>query len=165
VKRNRSLSLFEEPDVYTLDTSAWLNIGLRSDSDDTWQYIKDLAERGCIVACAQVIDELRPSDIYALYVKPLEKALRVGDRNDADYLKHVGLITFEHPGMSKARGRKTRADPYIVALAELEGYIVVSDESRTRANRKIPGVCSKRGVRCMSLDEFIANSQKKDSTL
>jgi hypothetical protein len=58
--------------------------------------------------------------------------------------------------MSRATGLKTPADPYIVALAELEGYVVVADETcRKRPNRKIPGVCQQRGIRCITLAEFI----------
>jgi hypothetical protein len=58
--------------------------------------------------------------------------------------------------MSKATGPKTLADPYIIALAELEGYVVVTDEScNKRPNRKIPGVCKQRGIRCLTLAQFI----------
>jgi hypothetical protein len=62
--------------------------------------------------------------------------------------------------MSKATSAKTPADPYVVALAERENYVVVADESMVRKNRKIPGVCAQRKIRCISLEQFVAVNSK-----
>lgn len=160
VKRRRSLSLLKSvlPDVYLIDTSAWLDIDFRPDSDDVWRLVVNLIKQGRIVACAQVLGELHENPIYISRLKPYEEALQAGDRksDDPDYLLHVGRITHDHPAMCKATGPKTPADSYVVALAELEGYVVVADESSTRRpNRKIPGVCQQRGIRCITLAQFI----------
>ena len=161
MKKRHPMPLFRaiEPDVYVIDTSAWLNIEQRSDSTDVWCLIGKLVERGRIVACAAVLSEMRDDPIYLTRILEYETALQAGDRSsdDADYLMHVGKITHQHPGMSGARGAKTKADPYVIALAELEKYVVVADETCThRPNKKIPGVCKERGIPCMNLDEFIA---------
>lgn len=147
-----------EPDVYLVDTSAWLNIDLRSDADNVWNLINGLIRQGRIVACAQVLNELRENPMYLSRFHPYESALQAGDRNadDLAYLMHVGKVTHDHPGMACARGKKTKADPYIIALAELEKYIVVSDETCAKTqSRKIPGVCKQRGIKCLTLDEFV----------
>src|SRR5438045_3442220 len=129
MKRRRRLPLFRaiDPSVYVIDTSAWLNIDLRPDSEDVWQLIVGLTNEERVVACAQVLQELRDHPIYMLRLKPCEEALRAGDHrsNDPDYLLHVGKIAHAHPAMSKVVGWRTPADPYLIALAELEGYIVV----------------------------------------
>lgn len=145
-----------EPDVYLIDTSGWLNIDGRRDNAEVWPLIFKLIERGRIVCCSQVMGELEPDPIY-IKLKPHEKALLAGDRktDDIEYLQRVGRITYDHPGMSKATGRKTPADPYVVALAELDHYVVVADESLKRASRKIPGVCKQRKIRCKTVEEFI----------
>ena len=95
-----------------------------------------------------------------LRLKPYEEALRAGDRDsdDPEYLLHVGKITYEYPSLSRATGVRTPADPYIIALAELEHYVVVADESTKRPNRKIPGVCQQRNpqIRCLTLAQFIS---------
>jgi hypothetical protein len=166
VKRQHSLPLLQTqlPDVYLIDSSAWLNIVERTDADDVWSLIVSLIKQGRVVACAQVLGELRESDIYLSRLKPYEKALLAGDHpgDDVAYLQHVGRITHEYPAMSKATGRRTPADPYIVALAELENYVVVTDESKTkRPNRKIPGVCQQRGIRCITLDQFVTAVKKE----
>lgn len=160
MKRRSSNPLFRaiEPDVYVIDTSAWINIDTRDDSAEVWHMIESLIEQGRVVACAQVLEELRDDPIYLLRLHPYEKALKAGDRgiDDIDYLMLVGQITHDHQALCGARGRKTKADPYVIALAEIDNYIVVGDETcRKRQNRKIPGVCKKRGVRCLSLAEFV----------
>jgi Domain of unknown function (DUF4411) len=151
------------PDDYLFDTSAWLNIDLRADRDDVWSTIIRLIEKGRLFTCAQVLAEVREDPIYLLHLKAYEKALLAGDRdsNDMVYLLGVGRITHDYPSMCKATGRKTPADPYVVALAEMEGYVVVADESRKRPSRKIPGVCAKRNVRCIDLSEFVRANDRE----
>jgi hypothetical protein len=147
-----------EPNVYLIDTSARINIDLRDDSADVWNLIVALIRQGRIVACAQVLTELRDNPIYLLRLHPYEAALQAGDRSaeDVEFLLFVGKVTHAHPGMCAARGKKTKADAYVVALAELEKYVVVADETCThRPNRKIPGVCQQRGIDCWSLDKFV----------
>lgn len=153
-----------EPDVYLIDTSGWLNIDGRADCAEVWAMILRLVEKGRIVCCSQVLHELETDPTY-LKLKPHEKALLAGDRdgNDMEYLRRVGRITYDHPAMSKATGRKTPADPYVVALAELEHYVVVADESLKRPSRKIPGVCQQRRIRCLTVDEFVLAVQNEEN--
>ena len=163
MKSDHRLPLFVsvEPDVYEIDTSSWLNIEPRPDCEDVWHMIIALIEQGRIVACAQVLDEMRNNPIFARLM-PYEAALRAGDgkSDDIDYLQHVGKITHAYPSMSRATGRKTPADSYVVALAEREKYVVVADESLKRPNRKIPGVCRQCGIRCITLAEFVEEIRK-----
>jgi hypothetical protein len=165
MKRTRRAPLFVsvEPDVYLIDTSAWLNIEHRLDFEEVWAIVVRLIEEGRIVVCAQVMGELKDNPIYLTRLKKYEDALLAGDEksDDPDYLLHVGKITHEHPAMAKARGKRTPADPYVVALAEREKYVIVADETtRKRPSRKIPGVCEQRKIKCISLDQFVAaNSQ------
>lgn len=93
----------------------------------------------------------------------MEQALLKGDASggDIEYLQCVGKITHDFPSMSKATGTKTPADPYVVALAQMEEYTVVADESKRRKNRKIPGVCEQLGIDCLTLKEFILAEVKK----
>jgi hypothetical protein len=158
MKRRRPSPLFQqiEPDVYVIDSSAWNNIDGRSDAEDVWQLIDQLIQDGRIVACAQVLTEIRDEPFFLLHLHAHELALQIGDRTDTDYLMHVGKITREHQAMAGARGTKTKADPYVVALAELDKYVVVADETCThRPNKKIPGVCKQRGIKFKTLDEFV----------
>ena len=161
MKRRHSEPLLQavSPDVYLIDTSAWFDIDSRADAGDVWRIIVTLIEDARVFFCAQVLHELRGSSTYESRLKRYEKALSAGDRDDIAYLQHVGKITHDYPAMSKPTGSKTPADPYVIALAELEGYVVVADESMKRPNRKIPGVCKQRGIRYLTLTQFISKEK------
>jgi len=150
VKRRHSLPLLQSqlPDVYLIDTSAWFNINERQDRQDVWRLIVDLIGHGRIVAPAQVLGELRDDQIFKTHLKPYETELLAGDHgtDDISYLQLVGRTTHDYPSMAKATGEKTPADPYVVALAETEGHVVVADESRKRANRKYPASATSEGL-------------------
>jgi hypothetical protein len=165
MKRRASSPLFRdiEPVVYLFDTSAWLDIEAHIKCEAIWDAIRRLADDGRAVTCAQVVAEIRDDPIYEARIKPLEKVLLTGDGNGSDpvYLQHVGKITHDFPGMCKARGWKTPADPYVVALAQMENYTVVADENMRRKNRKIPGVCLQLRIRCLTLAKFIIAEVKK----
>jgi len=169
MKRPRSLPLFRstEPDVFLFDTSAWLSIDSLPNRDEVWATIRHLIESGRLFTCQQVINELRDDPIYETRIKPFEKALLAGDHsNDMEHLMRVGKITYDFPAMSKARGAKTPADPYVVALAKEEGYVVVAEETTNkRKNRKIPGVCEQLKIRCIMLKEFVAQAKREDSSV
>jgi hypothetical protein len=145
-----------EPEVYLIDSSSWFNIEIHLDGGKIWPRIYKLIGEKRIVVCGEVFEEIRKSPIYER-LRFHEAALREGDlpTSDVEYLQLIGKITREHPSMSKARSRKFCADPYIVALAKIQGYTVVADESDGRANKKIPGACKKLGVRCIKLPQFI----------
>jgi len=165
MKRRASLPLFQktEPIVYLFDTSAWLDIEPLPKREAIWDTIRRLANEGRIVTCAQVVAELREDHVYLAQIKPLEKTLLAGDGDGSNpaYLQRVGKITHDFPGMCRATGSKTPADPYIVALAQMENYTVVADENMKRKNRKIPGVCQQLGIPCLTLRKFIALEVKK----
>jgi hypothetical protein len=147
-------------DVYLIDTSSWINMEEHSNYENMWRIVVSLINQGRIVVCGQVMEELRDNRIYAR-LKQYEDAIRAGDEksDNPEYLQHAGKITHDHPAMSKARGKKTPADPYVIALAEREGYVVVADETiEKRRNRKIPGVCDKLQIKCITLEKFIADN-------
>jgi hypothetical protein len=163
-RRRLESTLFEPipPKVYLFDTSAWLNIESCSDQENIWSVVRTLVEEGRICTCHEVVGELREGSIYEPRIKPMEKTLLAGipNANDVLYLQSVGRITHDYPSMSKATSSKTPADPFVVALAQAEGYIVVADESKKRPSRKIPGVCAKLKILCITLKQFIHDEVK-----
>jgi hypothetical protein len=163
-RRRLEPTLFEPtpPKVYLFDTSAWLNIESRSDKEHIWSLVRKLADEGRVCTCHEVIGELREDSIYETRIKPMEKVLVAGcpNTNDIPFLQRVGRITHDYPGMSRATSSKTPADQFVVATAQAEGYTVVADESKKRPSRKIPGVCAKLRISCITLKQFIHDEVK-----
>jgi hypothetical protein len=153
-----------EPEIFLFDTSAWFSIESLPDPDKIWAAIKALIEAGRLYTCRQVISEVRPDPIYKTRIRPFEKALVSTERSSPEHLLKVGKITAAFPGMSRPRHRKTTADPFVVALAQEEGYTVVTDETaKKRKNRKIPGACEKLNIKCVTLEEFVAQVEREDA--
>lgn len=165
MKKRWSGPLFHsiEPDVYLVDTSAWINIDEREDSISAWSLVCRLLEIGRVVTCPQVLGELKNNPLYEKYLKQREAVLTAGIRTsgDAEYLACLGRIALAHPAMCKSRGEKEPADTYVVALAELDRYIVVVDETtRKKRNKKIPGVCDLRNIKWIPSDVFLSEAVK-----
>ena len=163
MRKDSNLTLFDsdepKPTIYIVDSSAWFNIDLRQDCDHVWEIVYRLIGERRIKTCGEVFDEIRGDPVYQrlrLHEATLKLDLRTS--SDLEYLKLVGEITHKHPRMCKARSRKHVADPYVIAHAELAGHIVVADESTKQPSKKIPGVCHKRGVKCIDLDQFVADN-------
>lgn len=47
------------------------------------------------------------------------------------------------------------ADPFLVAKAENENYVVVTQEKYVANAINLPSVCKSRGVRCINLEQFM----------
>jgi hypothetical protein len=160
MKRRKVPPLFVavEPPTYVMDTSAWFNVNELADAATAWAIIQLLIAAQRLVMPPEVIDELKLDDDLWPRLQPLEKQFRLV-RSDETYFKRVGVISAAYPGMARIRSKKTRADPFVIALAELEDLTVVCDESTKKPSRKIPGVCEKRHVKCVSLTTMLADER------
>lgn len=163
MRRDSNPTLFDSdeprPTIYIVDSSAWFNVDLRNDHDHIWEIVYRLIGERRIKVCPEVFGEIKNDPVYErlrLHEATVKLGLRTG--TDVEYLKLVGEITHKHPRMCKARSRKHVADPYVIAQAELDGYVVVADESPKQPSRKIPGVCQKRHVPCIDLDQFVTDN-------
>lgn len=163
MKRRRvpPLLALQEPATYVMDSSAWFNVDERSDSSSAWMIILALIEQQRLVDPGEVVEELKLDNDLWSRLQPVESQLRF-IRSDEAYLLLAGRIAAEHPALAGIRSRKTRADPFVIALAEIERFTVVTDESSKRPNRKIPGVCEKRNVPCISLSRMLDNESVRE---
>jgi hypothetical protein len=154
--RPRDPSLFPEaePNRYLLDTSGWLKLDEQSNATEAWAVVIALIEEDRLFSPRRVVTEVvSMRDRIEPYVERLVRC----DRNDVPFLMKLGAITRKYRRLSKPLGRKTKADPFLIALALLDGYIIVAEESlRNRPIGKIPGVCLKEGIQCRTLAQLVA---------
>lgn len=139
--------------VYSLDTSALID-GIerfypRRNFPALWQHIDELIDSGRLLISEEVWIEAQVVDA------PLrEWCLETGaGRERAVYLTTaevgavVGEITTAFPRWSEPGG-KNGADPFVIAVAEVEHGMVISGEvGGGPVNTKIPYVCEQRHVR------------------
>ena len=148
---------FDRRSEYAIDTSALVRLEERRDADKIWPKFFDLIRQQRIKTVSYVMDELvRTSAVTAMRLRPY--------RNDFVYRQLPDLVSEAsrlinlYPRMSRPRSRRTVADPWVIALAHVEGMTVITCEL-ANPSIHIPDACKKEGVECRDL-AFLIKAEK-----
>ena len=155
--------------MYCFDTSALIqahNQLAPMDINKTfWDKLSDLARRGGVIAPDEVLREIKVKDdeVHA-WCKNLDGCC---DDFFAPLLEELqdaaSAILREFPRLVDDRPKKGRADPFVIALAQLRGATVVTEEQPTYSKNtkrpKIPDVCIEMGVRSINLVGFMREEE------
>jgi predicted nucleic acid-binding protein len=156
MSKRRGTSPLLEPDMprpdYLVDTSSWIALNERPDIETVWPIIEALIIAERLFSPGLVINEVVSAREL---IQPYIDVLRQCDRNDAEFLLTAGRIARKYRRLAKPDGRKTKADPFIIALAKLDGYTVVAEESLKRSFGKLPGVCDREQLKCVCLAKML----------
>lgn len=144
---------------YSIDTSAILDGWRRHYPPDTfpglWERVDRLIETEDLAATEEVLHELSKKDdeVYA-WAKEREKMFVPIDERIQPLVTQI-LERFEK--LLDTRRNRSAADPFVIALAQLEGGSVVSGEGTTgKLDRpNIPDVCAELKVPCINLLQMI----------
>jgi hypothetical protein len=144
---------------WCFDTSGFIEPWVRLYPPDLfppiWAKLEDLARAGRIVAPADVRLELeRQKDDLHDWAKALPQLFREPDRA---VMEAFTDIVNAHSDFMKVNSTKSGADPFVVALAEVHGFVVVTYETMAKkdAAPRIPNVCAGRGIECASLVDVL----------
>ena len=135
---------------YSVDTSAILDGWRRYYPIDTfpglWTRISELVVQNHLRATEEVLFELRKQDGEVLAWVTQQQNLFV--TMDKEIQLKVREILLAHPDLVDAGKGRSGADPFVIALAELNNCTVISGEQLTgRLNRpRIPDICSARSI-------------------
>lgn len=146
---------------YSIDTSAILDGWVRYYPPDIfpglWQHLDELIAGGQLIATEEVLHELKrkEDEVYAwaterdrLFV-PINEGIQPA----------VTAILEQFEKLVDTRANRSGADPFVIALAQVEGCTVVTGERPTgRVDRpNIPDVCRGLNVPWVSLLQLIRN--------
>src|SRR5262245_60517800 len=118
-----------------------------------WAKLGSLIERGVLVATEEVRTELeRKSDDLLAWAERQKLFLPLDDAIQAE----VRIILRDHPKLIDTRKGRSGCDPFVIALAKMKKWTVISQEQLTgNAKRpKIPDVCKAYDIRCIRLLEL-----------
>lgn len=118
-----------------------------------WDMVEQWMIAGYVVVPRAVLVELKDrSDEVYKWMNDRREYVR---DPDADVQRRAGEIVRDHFSPSSTRDQ---ADPFVLAEATVHGHVVVSyegvdpsGEPTKRAQRKLPGICPKLGLRCIPL--------------
>lgn len=144
-------------EIYCIDTSsliaAWHEYYPIANFPGFWEHLARLIDDGRLVAPDEVLLETKPkSDDLHKWLKQFPDMFVKLDV-DANFQPIVSAILRNFPRLVGELKDRTRADPFVIALAELRGHCVVTQENpvSTPDRPRIPLVCGARGVRCQNL--------------
>ncbi len=149
--------------MYSVDTSAILHAWLRayppSNFPAFWRRIDDLINAGDVVVTEEVLIELerKDDDVYK-WAKVRNQMVMT---TDGPVQVVVQEILGTHPRLLDTRKSRSSADPFVIALAKINGATVLTQESRSNRDSKpnIPDVCSALGIPCIDLLQLIREQQ------
>jgi uncharacterized protein DUF4411 len=127
-----------------------------------WEGLENLADSGQLKLITQVKKELKrhhPTALKRLIGYP---GHRLVVRRTPALIAHYQAVTTAYPQLVRGgRLKRDKADPWLITIAEIRGYEIVSDElrisersSKQRKILKIPDVCDMRGIKCHKLREL-----------
>lgn len=144
--------------LYSFDTSAFIESWQRRLPPATfvtfWRLLEEAIEAGVVQAVDEVRVEInRRDDDLKDWVKgrsglfvPLEHDIQLATRR---------VLVLAERMVGKGKGRNG-ADPFVIALAEARGGVVVTEENQGSLDKpKIPAVCEAMSVRCLTTVQFI----------
>jgi len=141
--------------IYSIDTSALLDGWRRYYPPDVfpllWKKLDELIEKQILKATEEVLIELEKQDDAVFeWAKdrqqmfiPIDEDIQLAVRN----------LLRNHHKLIDERKNRSGADPFVIALAQVKGGIVLTGEHPTNSQKRphIPDVCDAVGVRWLNL--------------
>ena len=134
---------------YSIDTSIFINAWNRDYPPDVipalWDCFIDLIEEGRMHATSEVLSELEKKDDSVHKWCKSQKDLWVP--LDSDTIVAAQRVLAEFPDFVKVGTGRNQADPFVISLAMVKNYTVVSwERGGTRFKPRIPYICEHFGV-------------------
>lgn len=144
---------------YVVDTSSLIGAWVRTYPPDTfpglWDNLDALARAGGLIAPEEVLEELKAQDDdLQVWVKDRASVMIVPTSRAV--MLEARAVLADHRHLTKTGTGRGRADPFVIALAAIRGFPVVTQEQGGTADKpRIPYVCAARGVPCMAMLDVI----------
>ena len=147
------------PVKYSIDTSAildgWRRYYPPSSFPGLWIRIEELIQQGHLRATEEVLHELKKRDDEVLewakaqdgFFIPIDQPIQAA----------VASVLSGFPKLIDTRRNRSAADPFVIALAKVEGCAVVTGEGPTASDKRphIPDVCRAMGIKTLRLLDLI----------
>jgi hypothetical protein len=142
---------------YIFDSNVFINLQRRQPIDiypSVWEKISSLMEKGTIISSTEVFEEITGSDDeLSRWAKKRKKYFLA---SDTDIQHSVREILKQHRGLVEGGKKKNNADPFVIALAQITGCAVITEETHSNSVQapKIPDICDIYGVNYMDFVGF-----------
>lgn len=143
-------------EVYLIDTCVWVHFAEHGDLGSVLSQMAVHARYKDIKTLDVVMKELKSKfpEVYKLVRKhPFKVGAAV--EYDSRVVPLSGSILAAHRSLGRALTPVEPADPWLIAVAKVNGWTVVTDDGTgRRPSQKLMGVCKTRSVSCVDRLEF-----------
>ncbi|MFG0284228.1 MAG: DUF4411 family protein [Phycisphaerales bacterium JB039] len=146
---------------FSIDTSTLIGFYTRTHAPDVapglWVRLAEQIDLGVVTASEEVIEEIKNPEGLVAWIKERDSNLRRA--TDDDIMEEVSRIVNRHyrPDFFETPG--DNADPFVAAVAMVDGCDVVCDEKRhggptKKKSPKLPDLCDELGIQCVRALDF-----------
>ncbi len=145
---------------YSVDTSALISSWNENHPPDThptfWTNLEVLIQNGEFRASEEVLVELEKKDDDVFKWAYEHRELLFVPLYEEIQLALKGIMS-KYPRIISARKNRSGADPWVIALAQVENRDVVTNEGESNNLDKphIPDVCRELDIRCITMHQLI----------
>jgi hypothetical protein len=145
--------------IYCIDTSsliaAWQERYPVENFPAFWEKVDGLIEAGRLMAPIDVLHEIKKrSDELHAWLKPRKSMFC--ELDDEVQVEAANVLT-QFPRLVGEKKLRTSADPFVIALASVQGWQIVTDEKPTGNMQRpnIPDVCGRLGMTTFDILQLI----------
>ena len=119
-----------------------------------WKMIGDNIENGKIILCEAVFNEIKKSVELKEWLSDFKSLVIPCYENNI--LVEAKVIVNEYPKLIEVNNPGEQSDPYVIALAKLKGFTVLTNEKYSEGGKKIkiPFICKEMSIKCINTHEF-----------
>lgn len=148
---------------YAIDASSLMTIGQVYEVEaqaEAWKIVVRLVEEGRIRTSQFVFDEIERNDPETFErIRQFRGQMLVGITNTL--WTEAGRLANLYPIMAKVHRDRETADPWVIAIAKLDGWKVICEESAVKPQR-MAWVCTQEGIPCGNIhDMLLANGMPR----
>lgn len=147
-----------EKPTYCIDTSGltagFYGVYRASQFINLWERVSDLVAAGRLVAPMAIYQELQRQDDDLYQWVKTRKTMFIAE--STEQLTVTFQIAKDFPQLARRHAAAKPGDPWVIALAKLNGYAVVSNEKTgSKENPKIPHICARYAIRHLTFTELV----------
>lgn len=126
-----------------------------------WNLLKQYIEDGRLKICEAVFNEVKKAEELKSWLNNFNKLLVKCYEHDV--IVEAKTIVNAYPKLLDINNSSDQSDPYVIALAKLNNYTVLSNEAYSEGGKKtkIPYICKQMSIDCMNTRQFYIEEKWK----
>lgn len=126
-----------------------------------WNLLKRYVEEKRLLICEAVFSEIKKAVELKKWLSNFDKLVIPCFTHDV--IVEAKTIINSYPKLIDINNTSDQADPYVIALAKINGYTILTNEIYSEGSKKtrIPYICKQLSIDCMNTRQFYVEEKWK----